>query len=177
VGLPAWSERLGLADGEGGALLAAYGAGAFAAVLAGLWGIRGLTFRPGLAVMGAGAALLAWAPAWGAALGAAVVLGLGFGIVVTVVNRRFLHDFGERGPGMLGLVNAVTGLGAIAAPLLAMAAGGPGPVLLGLAALCVLTIPLGTPEPPRPSAGLPPWGTRASSSCCSSRARSPSRPP
>lgn len=158
VGLPAWSARFDLAPGEGGTLLAAYGAGAFASVLAGLLGAR-LTFRPGLAVMGAGAALLGLAPAWGAALAAAFVLGLGFGIVVTVVNRRFLHDFGDRGPGMLGLVNAVTGLGAIAAPLLATAAGGPGPVLLGLALLCLLTIPLGTPEPARTVAGgLPPLG-------------------
>lgn len=157
VGIPVWSDRFGLAAGEGGAALAAHGAGALASILAGLLGLPGLTLGPGLAVMGAGAALLGWAPSWGAALLGALVVGLGFGIVVTVVNRRFLHDFGPRGPGMVGLVNAVTGLGAIAAPLLVVAAGGrPGPVLLALAALCALTLPLVAPEARRAPSGLPP---------------------
>ncbi len=161
VGLPVWSRAFGLGPGEGGLLLSAQGAGALLTVLAGVAGLPVLSLRAGLLVHAAGSALLGLAPSWGGALLGAVLSGAGFGLVVQVVNRRFLTGFGPRGPGMVGLVNAVFGAGAIVAPLAVLLAGGrPGPVLLAVAALLALAAFLAPPEPAddAPPRGLPPLG-------------------
>jgi fucose permease len=123
VTLPVWSEAFGLAEGEGGLLLSAHGGGAFLAVLSGVYGLPGLGMRTGLAGLAVGAVLLALAPGWGLALAAAFVTGFGFGLITTSVNRSFLAGFGARGPGMVGLVNAFYGLGAILSPLAFLWAG------------------------------------------------------
>ncbi|HVG47781.1 MAG TPA: hypothetical protein VM899_06555, partial [Rubellimicrobium sp.] len=141
VALPVWSNRFGLAAGEAGAILSAGGAGALVAVLGGLAGLPGLGLRLGLATVALGTTLLALAPSWGFLLAAGFVAGLGFGQVMAAVNRAFLRGFGERGPGMVGLVNAVYGLGAIGSPLLFLAAGGcPPAVYLAIAALAATAL-------------------------------------
>ena len=82
VSLTVWSDAFQLAPGEGGALLAAHGAGALTALLLGLCGVPGLGLRLGLGTFALGATLLALAPSWGALLTAGFVTGLGFGQIV-----------------------------------------------------------------------------------------------
>lgn len=156
VALPVWSDRFGLQAGEAGAILSAGGAGALLAVLGGLAGLPGLGLRLGLATVALGTTLLAMAPTWGVLLAAGFVAGLGFGQVMAAVNRAFLRGFGDRGPGMVGLVNAVYGLGAIASPLLFLAAGGrPPAVYAAIAVLAATALLLARPDASPAPRGLP----------------------
>ncbi len=159
VALPAWSAAFGLGEGQGGHLLSTHGAGAFVAVAAGLAGLPFLTLRAGLALLAAGTAHLAGTWGWGATLVGAGVTGMGYGTVSVVVNRRVLTEFGPRGPSLVGVVNAVFGLGAIVAPLLfLLAASRPGPVFWGLALAAALVALGAAPPAPGPAGprGLPP---------------------
>jgi hypothetical protein len=87
---------------------------------------------------------------------------MGLGMLTAVVNCRFLSDFGTHGPGMAGHVNALSGLGAIASPLLLLVAGGRlEPLFWNIGAVAALTIALAPagrslptgPWPARPSPG------------------------
>ncbi|MBP1806555.1 MFS transporter [Rubellimicrobium aerolatum] len=162
VALPVWSQAFGLAPGQGGTLIATYNAGAALAVAAGVLGLPGLAMRPALVAVTLGATGLALGATWGLLLTGALVAGLGFGILAAAVNRRFLTDFGPRGPGMVSLVNAIFGLGAILSPLLFLAMGGaPQAVFWTVAALSALALALSGPEPFRTAApGLPPLSPR-----------------
>jgi MFS family permease len=148
VALPVWTQAYRLDEGEGGTLLAGNGLGALLAVLSGVWGLPGLGLRTGLSVLAAGATLLALSPSWPLTLLGGLVGGFGFGLLTTSVNRAFLGGFGARGPGMVGLVNAVYGIGAILSPLLFL-------------------LPPGRPWPSAPS--LPP--------CAPPSCRGPTPPP
>ena len=162
VALPIWSRTFGLGEGEGGTLFATYNAGAFTAVLAGTLGVPGLAMRPALLAVALGAAGLALGATWGLLLLGGFVAGLGYGVLAAAVNRRFLHDFGTRGPGMVSLVNGIYGLGAILSPLLFLLAGSaPTVVFWATTAIAVLAMALAGPEPFRASApGLPPLTPR-----------------
>jgi len=162
VALPVWSDAFGLAEGQGGTLVALYNAGAAIAVLAGVAGVPGLSMRPASAVVALGAAGLALGAAWSLLLASALLAGLGFGVLAVAINRRFLQEFGARGPGMVAFVNGIYGLGAILAPLLFLAVGGrAGPVLWATAALAALAMALSRPEPFRNATpGLPPLSPR-----------------
>lgn len=162
VALPLWAESFALADGQGGALLATYNAGAGLTVLASIMGVPGLTMRPALLVVALGGAVLALGSAWGGLLVGAFVVGLGYGVLAARVNRRFLQEFGPRGPSMVSLVNGIYGLGSILAPLLFLAAGSrPAPILWAVALLALIAMALGRPEPFRGAAtGLPPLTPR-----------------
>lgn len=162
VALPVWAGAFGLAPGEGGTLFATYNAGAVAAVAAGIAGVPGLAMRPALLAVALGAAALAAGAAWGHLLAGGFLAGLGYGVLAAAVNRRFLAEFGSRGPGMVSLVNGVYGLGAILSPLLFLWAGGaPAAVFWAAALLAALAVALAGPEPLRASArGLPPLTPR-----------------
>ena len=162
VALPVWSQEFGLAEGQGGTLVALYNAGAAVTVLAGVAGAPGLSMRPASAVVALGAAGLALGAAWGLLLACALLAGLGFGVLAVAINRRFLAEFGARGPGMVALVNGIYGLGSILAPLLFLAVGSsPGPVLWATAALAAMAMALSRPEPFRNATpGLPPLSPR-----------------
>jgi MFS transporter, FHS family, glucose/mannose:H+ symporter len=147
VALPVYARSFGLAEGQAGLLLSAQGTGAFAAVCAGMFGFRWLTMRLSLALLCVGSALIAAEIAWPLVLLGGLIVGAGFGLVSAIVNRRFLSEFGERGPGMVGLVNALFGIGAILAPLLFVLAGGaPRPVFAGVAVMALLLIPVVQPS-------------------------------
>ncbi len=118
VALPVWTEAYELGEGGGGTLLAGNGAGALLAVLSGVWGLPGLGMRTGLLALSLGAAVVVAGGSWPLTLLGGFVGGFGFGLLTTSVNRAFLGGFGPRGPGMVGLVNAVYGIGAILSPLL-----------------------------------------------------------
>jgi hypothetical protein len=159
LSLPVWSRAFGLGPGEGGLLLSAHGAGALATVAAGVAGLPVVALRTGLGLLAAGTAALALAPAWGIALVGAMLSGTGFGMVVQVVNRRFLTGFGSRGAAMVGLVNATFGAGAILAPFAVILSDGqPEPVLTAVAALLVLALFAAPSEPSQAgeARGLPP---------------------
>jgi fucose permease len=162
VALPIWSRAFGLGPGEGGTLFATYNAGAVVTVLAGILGVPGLATRPACLLVALGAAGLALGPSWPLMLVAAFVAGLGYGILAATVNRRFLAEFGPRGPGMVSFVNGIYGLGAILSPLLFLWAGSAPPLVFwATAALAALAMILARPEPFRVSApGLPPLRPR-----------------
>jgi fucose permease len=162
VAIPVWASAFGLSPGEGGTLFATYNAGAVVTVLAGILGVPGLAMRPALALVALGSTGLALGPSWPLLLLGAFVAGLGYGILAAGVNRRFLLDFGPRGPGMVSFVNAIYGIGAILSPLLFLLAGGaPRAVFWATAALAALALALARPEPFRIAApGLPPLRPR-----------------
>ncbi|SHI86370.1 MFS transporter [Wenxinia saemankumensis] len=133
--------------GWGGTLLAFHGAGALLAVAAGVFGLPHLTMRLSLGLLAAGSVITALGTGWPVVTLGAFVIGIGFGLTSAVVNRRFLSEFGERGPGMVGLVNSVFGVGAIAAPLILVGLGERLlPVYLGLAVMAAILIPVVQPS-------------------------------
>ncbi len=141
VSLPLYRRLFDLEPGQGGALLAANAIGAFLAVLAGVFGLPGVTARTSLGLMAIGAGLMTIQANWPLTLMATLVLGMGFGMAGAVFNRRFLAEFGGRGPGMVGLLNATFGIGAIASPILFVLAGGsPQLIFAAIAVLSALTI-------------------------------------
>lgn len=161
VALPVWAGAFALAPGQGGALFATYNAGAVVAVLAGTLGVPGLSMRPALLAVALGAAGLALGATWGLLLAGGFLAGLGYGVLAAAVNRRFLHGFGTRGPGMVSLVNGIYGLGAILSPLLFLWAGSAPPaVFWATATLALLALALASPEPARAAPGLPPLSPR-----------------
>lgn len=123
VALPGFERRFDLAEGSAGLILVAHFVGALVAVVGGIFGLRALTPALGLILLGGGSALMAAEPGWGLVLIGAAVAGFGFGLVSALVNQAFLTGFGRKSDGMVGVVNAVFGLGAIAAPLIFVWAG------------------------------------------------------
>ena len=121
--LPAFSRLFGVTVAEAGMLVSAHWVGCFIGV--GLMYLRGaaVTPRHALAMMALGAAGVAMLAGWWVTMAAAVVYGLGYGMSTAVFNPRVLRAFGDRGPSMLGLLNATFGVGAIAAPLVFVALG------------------------------------------------------
>lgn len=118
VALPAFTRAYALADGQAGTILSTHALGAVVAVLAATLGVPRLGARTAVALIAAGTAGIAVMAGWTATLVASLVVGAGFGLIATDVNRSFLAGFGARGPGMVGLVNGVSGLGLVAGPLL-----------------------------------------------------------
>jgi hypothetical protein len=160
VSLPLYRRLFDLADGQGGQLLAAHGIGALGGVIAGMLGVRWLTARASIAALGLGSAVIATELAWPVILLGTLIVGVGFGQISSIFNRRFLAEFGDRGPGMVGLLNAVFGIGAIVAPLLFVWAGGaPRLVFAGLAVMAALLLPLAGAE--RKATGTAAMGLRA----------------
>ena len=70
--------------------------------------------------MAAGTALIALSLSWPLTLAGGFVAGAGFGLIAAHVNSAFLVGFGPRGPGMVGRVNAVSGIGLVLGPLIAI---------------------------------------------------------
>ncbi|HEX9857399.1 MAG TPA: hypothetical protein VGA75_03520 [Paracoccaceae bacterium] len=139
--LPAFARAFGLQGQAPGLLISAHWVGAALGV--GVMFLRGgsVTPRLTLAAMAAGAALVAAGLIWALVLLGAVLFGLGYGASTVIYNRRFLASFGARGPAMLGLVNAVFGIGAIGAPLVFVWLGSQPQLAFGLVAgLAVLTL-------------------------------------
>lgn len=146
VALPAFARNFGLAPGVSSLILSAQSAGAVIVVAAGTMGLRGLDARLSAALMLAGGALVAAGITWPLTLLGAFVGGAGFGITAVYVNRAFLQGFGSRGQAMVGLVNAVSGIGLIGAPLFYVAVGGSVAALFGtISVLAAVTLVLYRP--------------------------------
>jgi MFS transporter, FHS family, glucose/mannose:H+ symporter len=143
VALPGYVDRFDLSDSQGTVLLGLYGFGALLTVLTGLFAAGLLTLKRGLAALTVGVSLIALELNWPMMLLGSWIAGVGLGMLAVVVNRDFLAGFGSRGAGMVGLGNAVYGIGAIAAPLIFVWVGGlPALVFAGIGVLALLTLPI-----------------------------------
>lgn len=140
--LPAFARDLGLTVAQAGWLISAHWIGCILGV-AGMfrWG-KLITPRVAIGFMAAGAGLIASTPGWWGTLAGAVVFGAGYGCATVVFNPRMLAAFGEKGPSMLSLLNAVFSLGAIAAPLVFVAMGSSPTLTFGIVAVSCAVIGL-----------------------------------
>ena len=137
--LPAFARGYGIGLGMAGLVVSAHWVGCFAGVGVMFWRGPLVTPRVALAVMALGAAGLAAAPVWPLVLVAAAVFGAGYGLSAVMFNPRILRAFGVAGPGMMSLINACFGVGAIVAPLVFVQLGSaPGLCFALVAGLCVL---------------------------------------
>ena len=132
--LPAFARDLGLTSTEAGGLVSAHWIGCIlgVAVMFRLGDV--ISPRVALALMAAGAGLIASTPGWWGTIAGAVLFGMGYGCATVVFNPRVLAAFGDKGPSMLSLLNAVFSLGAIAAPLVFVAMGSSPSLTFGIVA-------------------------------------------
>lgn len=107
---------------QAGAIVGAHAAGGLAALLLAMT-VAGIGARQALLAVAAGAAMMAVAPSLPVALAGAGLVGAGSALNSSVFNRRFLAELGGSGARMLGILNAVFAIGAVAAPLAFVAAG------------------------------------------------------
>ena len=152
--LPAFARDLNLTPAQAGWLISAHWIGCILGV-AGMYRLGTVVSpRMALAAMAAGAALIALGPGWIGTVAGAVAFGAGYGCATVVFNPRVLAAFGDKGPSMLSLLNAVFSLGAIAAPLAFVALGSsPRFAFGGVAALCAaICLFAGAADPARPAA-------------------------
>jgi MFS transporter, FHS family, glucose/mannose:H+ symporter len=143
--IPELGEAFGVGGGGSALVLSAHFAGAMAGIC--WWGLeRRLAARTWLrgatTLLVAGAAGLAFAPAWPVVLVAAFGVGVGFGVVVVAINVLFAEGFGERAAAMLNLLGACFGAGAVLGPLGFAATGGYRVPFLGGALLAATAMPL-----------------------------------
>lgn len=121
--VPALSRLHEILPSQAGSIVGAHAAGGLAGLLLNMaW--AGITGRRALLLVAGGAAAMAAAPAWAITLAGAALVGAGCALGSAVYNRRFLEEMEAKGPRMLGLLNAVFGIGAIAGPLVFVALGG-----------------------------------------------------
>jgi fucose permease len=137
--LPAFSRDFGVSIAEAGALISALWIGSAVGTVIMLLIGRRMQPAHALAVMAAGAALVAAGIGWWATVAASVIFGAGYGIAAAVFNPRVLKAYADRGPAMVSLLNATFAAGAILAPL-AYVWGGSRPMLAFgvVAVLCAL---------------------------------------
>ena len=158
--LPAFARNLDLSLANAGWLVSAHWIGCFLGVACMYrWGRR-IAPREVLAMMAAGAGLIALTPGLWGTLAGAVIFGAGYGCSTVVFNPRILAAFGDNGASMLSLLNAVFSLGAIAAPFVFLALGSSpaltfGVVAVGCAAVCVLAGTSGNADVARRTATAP----------------------
>lgn len=137
--LPAFARDLSLTPTEAGWLVSAHWVGCILGVAALFRWAGMITPRVALGMMAAGAGLISSTPGWWGTLAGAVLFGMGYGCATVVFNPRVLAVFGEKGPSMLSLLNAVFSLGAIAAPLVFVAMGSSPSLTFGIvAASCAI---------------------------------------
>ena len=122
--LPVYQQIFALTTASAGWLASGFWVGCFLGVIGIYLGTGRIGPRPGLAASAAGAVMMALAPWWPLVILGGVVFGAGYGSLAAVFNPRILAAYGGRGPSMMGLLNAIFSLGAIAAPLVFLALGG-----------------------------------------------------
>jgi MFS transporter, FHS family, glucose/mannose:H+ symporter len=141
--LPVYVRDFALTEGEAGLFVALLWVGCFLGV--GLMYFKGALIGPRhtLAVMAAGAGVMALGPNWVLILLGGVLFGAGYGMATAVFNPRVMRAFGATGPSMLSLLNATFGVGAIAAPLVFVWLGSDPAWAFGIVALVLVAIWLG----------------------------------
>ncbi|MBL4928293.1 MFS transporter [Fuscibacter oryzae] len=151
--LPVYQQMFGLTTGGAGWLVSGFWIGCFLGVIGIYLGAGRIGPRPGLAGSAAGALIMGLSPWWPAVILGGVVFGAGYGSLSAVFNPRILSAYGARGPSMMGLLNAIFSLGAIAAPLVFLALGGSPRDTLLVTALFAALIWLGSGGVSRGGAG------------------------
>ncbi|MES2846829.1 MAG: MFS transporter [Pseudomonadota bacterium] len=137
--LPAFEREFGLVAGQGRYLISALWIGSATGVAISFLRGKGMIPRHALGTMAVGSAIVAAGPGWWGTLAGSVIFGTGYGISTVVFNPRMLKTFADKGPSMLGLLNAMFGVGAIVAPLVFVALGSDPQISFGLiAGLCAL---------------------------------------
>lgn len=120
--IPAMRHRFGLSSGAVGIALSVHFLGALLGVLGTPALRRQAANRAFLALaLGAialGCLVFAAAPLWPMALAGAFVAGIGFGWIDVGVNEFFIEFYGSGSTGMLNLLHANFGVGAVLGPLL-----------------------------------------------------------
>ena len=158
--LPAFARLYGIGVGAAGLLVSAHWVGTGFGVAAMARLARRITPRLALGVMAAGASLVAASPRLWLTLLGALVFGAGYGASTVIYNRRFMQAFGVQGAPMLSLLNAMFGIGAIAAPLVFVATGSRTGAAFGavaaVAALGALALGFASRGSPRRGAATPP---------------------
>lgn len=146
---PALQARYAVGVAEVGQIVAAHFAGGLVGVLLAAplirpFGYRWLVSVASLAVA-VGLVAVVVAPVWPVALASAVGAGLGFGMLVSLLNLAFARGFGARSTSALAVLNATFGVGAVLGPVpvaVALDRGGGAaalaPGFFGLAALALL---------------------------------------
>jgi len=119
---PAFLARFGVGVGQVGAVVSAHFLGSFVTIAASgmllaRFGYRRLMLS-GALLLALGAAGVALSPLWSLTLAAALLGGLGFGLLDVATNLLFARWYGARSTGALNLLNAAFGLGAVAGPVL-----------------------------------------------------------
>jgi fucose permease len=136
--IPTFARSFGISTAEAGLFISAHSAGGLAGLLASA-ALGSVSARQALGILAAGAALIAVGFSWWLTLFGALVLGAGYGFVSAVVNRRFLTEM-ESGAAMVGIVNAIYGIGAIAGPLLFVSLGARADLAFGLIAVTAVAL-------------------------------------
>ncbi len=177
---PALQARYAIGVGEVGQIVSAHFAGGLVGVLLAVPLLRPFGYRRLVPVaslgVALGLALVVLAPTWPAALASSVGAGLGFGMLVSLLNLAFARAFGARSTQALAVLNATFGIGAVLGPVpvaIALDRGGGAaalaPGFFGLAALA-LVVAVGSAAtrtwptlPPARVAGAAPvrWGVVA----------------
>ncbi len=119
---PAFLARYGVGVGQVGAVVSVHFLGSFVTIAASgmllaRFGYRRLMLG-GAALLAMGAAGVALSPLWSLTLAAALLGGLGFGLLDVATNLLFARWYGDRSTGALNLLNAAFGVGAVVGPVL-----------------------------------------------------------
>jgi MFS transporter, FHS family, glucose/mannose:H+ symporter len=121
--LPVYAQGFGLDIAAVGWLLSVFWGGCLGGVIAVYVWPALMGPKTGLALAALGTALMGWMSSWGVVLGGGLAFGAGYGVIAAVYNPRVLAAFGPRGAAMMGLLNAIFTLGAIASPKVFLALG------------------------------------------------------
>lgn len=119
--LPAFSRLFDIGLGTAGFLVTAHWIGCAFGVGTMFWMGPRATPRHVILAMALGSVLVATSLNFATVILGAVIFGAGYGAATVVYNGRVLQVFGAGGTGMLSLMNACFGIGAIGAPLLFVA--------------------------------------------------------
>ena len=141
---PAFLARFGVGVGQVGAVVSAHFLGSFVTMVGSGFLLARFGYRPllvcGALLLALGAAGVGLSPVWALTLAAALLGGLGFGLLDVATNLLFARWYGARSTGALNLLNAAFGLGAVAGPVLVgLMAPRVAPAFLLMAALTVVS--------------------------------------
>ncbi|MBK8902119.1 MAG: MFS transporter [Anaerolineaceae bacterium] len=120
--LPVFTENFGLPAGAAGLLVSVHNAGVLLGVASAIpLANRSLArWRVGLAcaLLAVGALLIGFGLSWLLTLAGGLIIGLAYGALTIGLNSLYAVGYGRRSPGMVNLLNAIFGVGAILSPLL-----------------------------------------------------------
>ena len=156
--LPAFSRLFDIGLGTAGFLVTAHWIGCAFGVGTMFWLGPRATPRHVIAAMLLGSVLVATSFNFQIVLLGAAVFGAGYGAATVVFNGRVLQVFGAGGTGMLSLMNACFGIGAIGAPLLFVAlnnAPAPTFAIFAVIALAIWIFSGRVSQPPATAANAP----------------------